>query len=177
MGSALELDFRISGAGWADLRISKGGQRHEIDGISYLTDALDDLLRLGVAMATDSICDWTQFAHEPGSTVLLAENGFLKQADPMTRCRLSVISWPGSGRHEPTWSGLQEAGREFILDLESRDELPGAILAAADRLKEDLGIEGYSKQWSGRLGFPSRAVAALRAALATPSVSKENRGG
>lgn len=177
MSSVLDLDFRIGGAGWADLTIRKGSLLYEIEGISYLTDALDDLLRLGIAMATDRFYAWAQFAHEPGSTVLLAEHGWLEPTDRATRCRLSALPWPDAHEREPTWSNLQKAERAFFLNLESRDELPAAILASADRIHRDLGVDGYSKQWSGRLGFPSRAVAALRAALATPSIPGENWGG
>jgi len=174
MGSALALDFTIAGAGWASLTIRKGGQLHEIDGISYLTDALDDLLRLGIAMATGRAFAWVQFEHEPGSTVLLAENGWLEGTDWATGRRLCAIPWPSSGEREPSWKSLQESEREFIVELGSPDELPEAILAAADRVEQELGADGYSKRWTGRLGFPSRAVAALRAALATPSMPEEN---
>jgi hypothetical protein len=175
--SAIELDFKITGTGWADLLVLKGEQSHEIAGISYLSDALDDLIRLGIVIALDRGFGWAQFFHEPQSTVLFAESGWWDGQAWTAGYRLSAVPWAEFGEPEPTWSSLHKAERDFIVELESRDELPMAILAAAERVEKELGLEGYSKAWTGRLGFPIRAVAALKAALETQSASKENWGG
>jgi len=116
-GPELELEFRITGPGWADLHIRKSGRIHEIGGISYLGDALDDLLRLGLAIATDRGYGWAQFRHEPGSTVLFAEDGWWEGERWVFGHRVSVIDF---GDGEPAWSRLREAERRFTLGLESR---------------------------------------------------------
>ena len=174
MSSPLELDFSMTGAGWAGLTVRKGGRSHEIESFSYLSDALDDLVRLGIDIATDRSFGWARFLHEPGSTILFAESGWWAGAtDWVAGYRLSTISSRDYGESEPEWNRLHRTEREFMVELETRDELPNAILEAARRIESDLGTEGYAKRWTGRLGFPSRAVAALRAALATPSLPAE----
>lgn len=171
--AALEFDFALAGAGWADLTIRAGEASHEIGSISYLGDALDELIRLGIDIATDRGFGFARFDHEPGSTILFAECGWWDKVAWVPGHRLSVIDWPEIDGRDPAWCDLRKAPRLFMVEVESRDAISGAILAAAERVLATHGVEGYSKLWTGRLGFPVRALAALRAALAVPAVTVE----
>ena len=172
-----ELDFELGGAGWAVLRLSCGEAHHELDSISYLTDAFDDLIRIGIDIATDRGFGFARFEHEPGSTVLFAETGWWDGEGWIQGCRISAIDWRDARQGEPSWAALQASARLFVAQLGSRDEIAAAILACAERVLATHGIDGYSRLWTGRLGFPSRGLAALRAALSTPCERRKGTNG
>jgi hypothetical protein len=175
--ATLEFDFALAGAGWADLTIRADRANYEIGSISYLGSALDELIRLGIDIATDRGFGFARFDHEPGSTILFAECSWWDEEAWVSGHRISVIDWPGIGGRDPAWCDLREAPRLFMVEVESRDAISGAILATAERILASHGVEGYSKLWRGRLGFPVRALAALRAALAVPAVAEEGWNG
>ncbi|HEX8578169.1 MAG TPA: hypothetical protein VF655_01075 [Allosphingosinicella sp.] len=175
--NSLELDFELCGAGWVNLHLRVGDLHHEIGRCSYLTDVLDDLIRIGLNIATDGGHGFAVFDHEPGSTVLFAEAGWWEGEQPVWTdgYRISVIDWQGEG--EPSWSNLRNQPRLFIAEVSSRDAVADAILKCAERVLARHGIDGYSKLWTGRLGFPSRGLAALRAALSTEARPREGWNG
>ena len=166
---AAQLDFILEGPGWASIEISAGSFNRRIESISYTTDALDDLLRMGFDIATDK--DWTfaEFDHEPAQTVLLAETGRWENEDWQSGARLSSISDAEIPTTGVTWNVIRKAKRDFVLPLSSRDELATLFLGAARRVLERHGEDGYRQTWGGRLGFPIRAVTALEAALNCPA--------
>lgn len=171
------ITFNLAGAGWADLVIEGDFGRHVVSGISYLSDALDDLLRLGIEVATDKGHGIARFYHEPGETVLFAEIGWWTDRTWTTGSRLSTIAGPGYGESEPGWHELHDRVREFLIEFGSRDALATAIRDAGQRVLEAHGCVGYSQRWNGRLGFPLRALAALDAALSVDSLPEENHAG
>ena len=162
---ALRLELILKGAGWADIQIADGEQLHTIRGVSYLSDALDDLVRIGIDIATDRGYGMAQFFHEPGSTVLIAETGWWEQDEWQSGARLSTFPGPEFADAEPTWRMAHEAPRDFVMHCASRDELARIFLGAALSVLERHGEAGYADSWNGRRGFPRRAIAALKAAL------------
>ncbi len=52
----VSTEFSLTGPGWADLVISASGKSFRMDGVSYTTDVLGDLLRLALMLATGA---WT----------------------------------------------------------------------------------------------------------------------
>ena len=165
---APKLDFILEGAGWASIEISAGEFTRRIEGISYTTDALDDLLRMGIDIATDKGWSFAQFDHEPGATTLVAETGWWENDDPVSGARLSAFKLV-PGTQGITWSVIHKSARDFILPVRSRDELATLFLRAAERVLERHGEDGYAKAWAGRLAFPIRAMKALDAALNSPA--------
>lgn len=164
---APQISFHLGEAGWADLTIDDETKPQAIRGISYLSDALDDLLRLGIDVATDRGYGISQFFHEPGSTILFAETGWWDGDDWVRGVRLSAVDGEDYGGAEPTWRVLYAAERKFVVHFPSRDALASAVLAAGRHVLQTWNIDGYSQRWSGRLGFPLRGLAALQAALST----------
>lgn len=165
--SSPQIRFDLGSAGWAELAVLDGTKSHVIRRISYLSDALDDLLRVGIDIATDRGYGFAQFFHEPGSTILFAETGWWEGQNWIRGARLSSVEGEEYGGAEPTWRGLHDAQREFVVQFPSRDGLALAILETGRQVLDCWGIQGYSERWTGRLGFPSRGLACLQSALST----------
>ena len=170
------LDFVLLGAGWASIEISAGTFKHTIEGISYTTDALDDLLRMGIDIATDKTWSMAEFDLEPDLTVLVAETAWVENNDWILGARLS--SFDGSPFYPTGISRrtIRDARRDFILPVSSGDELATMFLRAGQRVLEQHGAEGYREAWGGRLAFPLRALRALEAALSLPANPANNFG-
>lgn len=174
MGSIPEVIFDLGEYGWADLLILADGAQHRIDGVSYLTNALDDLLRVGLEVALDRGWSTAQFEHEPGATLLIAETGWWDGSGWVTGARLSAIDNP-EGREMP-WSEWHKKERLFVVHFADRDALANALLQAGERILSTHGVEGYAQRWI-MLGFPIRALAALRVALDTVPCATSNPDG
>lgn len=162
---AREVIFHLGEHGWADLLVVADGAQHEINGVSYLTNVLDDLLRVGLEIALDRGWSTAQFEHEPGATTLIAETGWWEGRSWVRGARLSAIDNPDE--REMPWSEWHKKERLFVVHFADRDALASALLQAGERTLSAHGIDGYSERWIGMLGFPTRALAALRVALAT----------
>jgi hypothetical protein len=148
------------------LEIVSGQVSTIIPSISYCTDALDDLVRIGINIATGKGFGAAIFDHEPALTALVAETAWIEDNDWRSGARLSVIrDLPSSIEPDFRWRASVEA--DFVANLDSPDELARLFLDVALRVREEHGEEGYHKLWNGMAGFPRRAVAALGAALST----------
>jgi hypothetical protein len=163
------LQLVLSGPGWASLKIEVGTEHHTIDHISYLSDALGDLVRIGIDIATDKGWSFAQFFHEPGSTILAAETGWWDDGQWVRGARLSAFAGKEFGGESPTWRTLHESARDFVVHMADRDELASLFLGCARDIFVRYGEDGYSAKWTGEKRFPRRAVAALEAALSTPA--------
>lgn len=169
------IQLRLEGAGWSCLTICGADASHQIDGISYLTNALDDLVRLGLDLATDRGWGTAQFEHEPGATLLIGETGWWTGNSWESGARLSAVANPQETKL--TWSQWRELQRLFVVDFVNRDALAGELLRCAEAVLSEHGIDGYAEQWGGALAFPTRGVAALKSALHTKAVSALDWGG
>jgi hypothetical protein len=171
------IAFRLTGNGWADIVIESESGSHEIAGISYLSDALDDLVRVGLGVATHSHFNVAQFFHEPGSTIFIAELAWIEGLNWRNGARISTVRGSEHDDELPSNASLLKARREFWVNFSSPDALARAILLAAEHVETEHGLDGYKKLWGGARGFPLRAVAALRAALGAPQSESLNYGG
>jgi len=142
-----------------------------------MTDALDDLVRMGIDIATDKGWTFVQFDHEPASTVLVAETAWWENDSWEWGARLSSFQPQLDAKSFVSQKQIHHAKRDFILPLSSRDELAGLFLGAAERVLEKYGEDGYRREWGGRLSFPTRAFQALETALACPAHPPMNYGG
>lgn len=177
MSEPVSIELDLTGSGWADLLIAQGDERHRIANISYLSDALDDILRVGIEIATDRGFGMATFFHEPGSTILVAETIWWEDQQWNSGSRLGAIATATDfGDPTPTWRDVRGLKRDFLVHFASRDEMARALLDVAEKIEERIGVEGYSERWTGRLGFPVRAVAGLRAALGVKSIGIEPYG-
>ena len=159
------LTYSLKGHGWADLEISIGGETRLIEGISYCTNAFDDLIRMGLQIATDTGFACVLFDHEPATTILVAETGWWAGSDWIVGARLGAIEGATHDVREPTWSSIKDIPRQFEFTIGSRDALARLFLDMAKKVEREYGVDGYEERWAGDLGFPVRAMAALERAL------------
>ena len=171
----VRLDLSLQGSGWAQLEIVSPQGTTVIEAISYCTNALDDLVRAGLDIATEKGIGAAIFDHEPALSALVAETSWIENNDWCSGARLSVIrDLPGWIEPSFKWRASVEA--DAIISVGSRDELARLFLDMASRLLQEHGEDGYEKLWGGQRPFPRRAVVALEAALNCPTSPPYNYG-
>jgi hypothetical protein len=151
------IDFRLTGSGWAELELRIGQESFTVDGISYTTDALGDLLRATLMIATGEWSASVSFDGEPRESRLIAGNVW-DEALRRRRFRVRMLEFADIGSHQPDEEGVLV----FDAECEARD-LAAAVRDAASRLWDE-GAESY--RWRD-IPFPLRALRALETALTT----------
>ncbi len=133
--SALKLQYRLTGSGWAECDIVADGTLLKVTA-SYLSDALGQLataaliLRLGAAAARVS------FDEEPGEY----RWGFDWHRAKSLRMR---IWW-----FDEMWSHRPDDDGKVVLDLIVEDAVfYNAILNTLDDVLKTHGVEGYKEAW------------------------------
>jgi hypothetical protein len=154
---AIFIDLRLTGSGWAELELRSGHQSFTVDGVSYTTDALGDLLRAALMIATGAWSASVSFDGEPRESRLIAGN-FWDAASRRRRFCVRVLEFADIASKQPDEEGVPV----FEAECEARD-FAAAVRDAARRLWE-VGADGY--RWRD-IPFPLRALRALETALAT----------
>ncbi len=154
MADVVEITIQASGAGWADYVLVLGSQTFSMDGVSYCSDALGDLLRAALQLAAGGREANCAFDREPYEWRLNLQ----VDVDP-ERLFLRVLEFPDFQKQSPTETGevcfRGECGtRDFTL----------AVERAAVALLNEKGDAGYRDWWN--MPFPSAALRALQAAHA-----------
>lgn len=148
----LQIEFDLSGPGWIDVRLSRGSWHRQLDGLSYLTPVLDDVVAMALSSTEGAASSFATFELEPGQLQLSCETRKARtvlratEAGDFTRKRLPA--------RKPAWE----------IALYAPEEFGRAVLAGADMLEKQLGHEGYVQLWS-RDPFPVMALEKLRKAL------------
>lgn len=159
--SHLAIKFDLTGAGWMDIHFARDGEVRCIDGLSYLTPVLDDVVRAALDICTGAWRSDATFELEPGLRRLICLTEFDKQAWTYRTVLKALTS-------KRDVAMVQLPDDDFDLDwqieLGSADEFGAAVLGAARSIETRLGHEGYAAEWI-EAPFPVRAVAALEAAL------------
>ena len=164
---ALTIDFRFTGAGWTDIEIANGDRTYLLQGLSYLTPVLDDVVRAAIQIATGAWRAHADFEMEPGIRRLGVEQAHWS-GHWVFQPRILVLDYHGS-ESDPRATDFTQI---CAMDIDKVEEFSTAILHAARSIRDRHGYEGYDDLWTST-PFPVRAVAALEAALATePLVSK-----
>ena len=156
----LRIEFELTGAGWIDVHLARGNVQVKLEGLSYITDVLGDMLRAALAMASGSPQALVYFELEPGQLVFKSERWFDRDEQ---RHGVRLTGWEASAglkSRSPTPSDL-------CLDFKLDDarEFAAAILAGAKALEAKHGHDGYLKLWVLH-PFPVQTTVALEAALA-----------
>lgn len=158
------LAYRLTGFGWAAFDLRIGEASIEVGTFSYLTDALGDLVRATLEIATGGYRADAVFDGEPVTWRLVLQR-----------------DW-----NSPHARSLHIAVDEFS-DMAHVGETPGTALFAGscdaeafarvvadavDAVWAEFGADGYNERWAALdHGFPLRALTALKAALATEEPS------
>ena len=120
-----------------------GDKRAPIGAFGFCTDALGDLVRAALLLATCANSAEVHFDGEPFEWRLSVYEGWKKEA------LLRV-----------------EANRDVVLeDRVAADGFARAVQKVAPSLWDTHGAVGYNEAWHGNRGFPLRALRALDAAL------------
>jgi hypothetical protein len=119
---------------------------------SYLSDALDDLIRATTAAVSGPVEQVATFTDEPGECRL--------KLQPIgERLRVRILAF------EANWSRAPDSAGELMLDAECRlRTFAGAVLSAAQAVLARHGSQGYRQLW-GKHDFPTEPMAHLMAAL------------
>jgi hypothetical protein len=158
----LRVRFGRPEFGWIDIDLGRGTATYRLDGLSYLTSVLDDVLAAALRVCTGDWRGAADFELEPGLMRLVCEcRRDNETSEKRTFLRVlendSAFSAEGlpDDRFELRWE----------VELDSPDEFARAVLDGAKALGADVGHQGYAEAWI-MSPFPVRAVAALEAALA-----------
>lgn len=155
--SRVHINLNLKAAGWASLEIRAGEKSHTIEGVSYTTDAVGDILRMGLSIATGAWQARASFDGEPVEMRLIAEHIFDHQAG-QKYVRLRILGFADIYAHQPDEAGFLEFEAEC--DVE---DFTHAVYEAASQMWEELGT---NFKW-GLHPFPLKALRALEIALAT----------
>ena len=125
----------------------------------YCTDALGDLVRAALTIATSGLRAEVSFDAEPMEWRLIVGPypALLGWAD----FSLRVLTFP-----DASGPALPEAEGHKLFEAQCPAEgFVHAVLRAAETVWDEHGVDGYLRVWGGPCGFPLRALAALRAAV------------
>lgn len=147
------VDFSITGYGSADCNLHIGDKKFTLQGLSYTTDALGDLLRMALEIATGAVTATARFDHEPMESRLWAHN-----LGGRSGLFLKVLRFSDIYGNEPDHAG------DIVFAAEcGAADFANAVVIAAKRVWETYGP---NYKWSDN-PFPMRALRALETALAT----------
>jgi hypothetical protein len=151
------IDYRLGKNGWSSFQLSVGTASVVVGPFGYCTDALGDLVRAALTIATSGLRAEVSFDAEPMEWRLIA--GPFPALPGWTDFRLRVCTFPDA-------SGRPEAEGYTLFEAEcSPESFVQAVLRVAQAVWDEHGIDGYDKAWGGPCGFPLRAFAALKAAI------------
>jgi len=152
---AVSIAYDLGEAGWSSFVLTVHGKRYEVGAFSWITDALDDLVRLAIDVATGANRAQVSLDGEPMEWRLILDQ------DNEPDMRLRILTFPDASKAAPESEGH--------LDFEARvraDDFARAMQTAVHGLWDRYGEKGYAEKWGGDRGFPLRAMRALDAALA-----------
>jgi hypothetical protein len=158
MSDEVRIEYDLGDAGWSSFRLTVGTASVVVGPCSYLTDALGDLVRAALMIATTSYRAEVSFDSEPMEWRLIIQ---LDAQSHRIGFRLKVLTFP-SLDYPPS----PEAEGQTVFDAPcSADSFARAVLGVAQAIWDEHGAEGYDKAWCGSSGFPLRGLNALKAAL------------
>lgn len=156
----VSLNFSIGSDGWQRFRLRVDGQEIDVGPFGADTDALGDLVRAGLHLATGGHAATIRFDGEPENWLL----DLSRDLDAIERPRplLGRVFYSEAAKATAV-AGILVA--RFRCD---QDELARAIAATGRAVLETWGQAGYVDASAGLDGFPLRGVVAIEAALQQP---------
>jgi len=141
--STISIAYDLGQHGWSSFRLTLGDKTLDIGPFGYCTDALGDLVRAALLLATSDYRAEARFDGEPYEWRLSFDEGW----KPELRLRV-------------------EGDGELLLEgFVSADDFARAVRNTAQGIWDVYKADGYNEAWNGDRGFPLRALKALDAAL------------
>ncbi len=135
--------------------LTVGGNAINVGPVGYCTDALGDLVRAALMLATFDFRVEVCFDGEPREWRLVVDEGW--KAD----LRLRVLIFDrGIPAKLP-----EEQGQLIVEGRVTADDFARAVQKLAQEIWDAHGASGYDEAWMGQRGFPLRGLKALDAAL------------
>jgi hypothetical protein len=145
----VRLDYRVDGPGWADARFAIGDEAADLPNVSYLSDALGDLLRAVLGIEREESAVSVVWVLEPGGYRWT----FRRRGEDVD---IRIVEFP-------EWVELPEERGRILLDASCGvGELVAAVARGARSVLVELGEAGYHEAWIEH-PFPTDELAVLEA--------------
>jgi len=155
------IHYELGQHGWSQFRLSVGTASVIVGPFGYCSDALGDLVRAALMIATTGSRADVSFDGEPMEWRLIAGPYWDVAESRWTDFRLRVLTF-SSASNPPS----PEAEGENVFEARCLgDSFVKAVLKAAEAVWDEYGADGYDRAWGGPCGFPLRALSTLKAAL------------
>jgi hypothetical protein len=156
------IDYKLGQYGWSSFDLTIGAASVNVGEFGYCSDALGDLVRAALMIATSADYAEVSFDGEPQEWRLILDERS-RPTVSLPEVRIRVLVFPDASPRSP-----EEQGNTIFEARCTVDAVAGAVQAAAQTVWDQYGAEGYNKAWLPILnGFPLRAMHALSAALST----------
>lgn len=147
----MEFKYELSGAGWADVFITINSNTEYLS-VSYLTDALHDMLKALISLLPELVpypVKSAQFEmhEEPGGTVWT-----LNRKDAL-HLNINIVSFEDLAQRKKLDQDFNEICKisEFVK----------AVVSSLDSLLQQHGVDGYKEKWIN-YGFPKAEYSMLK---------------
>jgi hypothetical protein len=157
---AVYIDYQLGKNGWSRFQLSVGTVSVVVGPFGYCTDALGDLVRAALIIATSGSRAEVSFDAEPMEWRLIAGGYWDAAQSGWIDFRLRVLTFPDA--FDPP-SPEAEGNKLFEAQC-TAESFVHAVLRAAEAVWDEYGADGYDRNWGGPRGFPLRALTALKAA-------------
>jgi hypothetical protein len=153
--STVSIIYDLGHHGWSSFKLTVDDIAVDIGPFAYSTDALGDIVRAALMLATSDYHVEISFDGEPQEWRLIIDEGW----KPELRLRVLLFDdWTAPKRPETE-------GQLLMTSHVTADGFARAVQTVAQGIWETYGAEGYNAAWIGRRGFPLRGLKALDAAL------------
>ena len=150
------IDYQLGKNGWSRFQMDVGGASVVVGPFGYCTDALGDLVRAALMIATTGMRAEVSFDAEFLEWRLIAGGNWVARSE----FSLRVFTFPNAN------PSLAEAEGQKVFEAQCLPEdFVRAVLKAAEAVWQEHGVDGYDRAWGGPCGFPLRALTALKAAI------------
>ena len=143
----MELSYKLTGSGWASAVVSDGDRQFEIPRISYLSDALKDLVKAAIGLLEGATRVWFLWHDEPGEHRWIVN----RISDDLV---IRILWFDDAFKALP-----DEKGKELFRFNCRLANFTGEVLACARSLLSEYGKEAYRDQWRSK--FPDEEFGRL----------------
>jgi len=156
--ASISIDYDLGRSGWSKFTLTVGDRSTKVGAFSYCTDALGDLVRAALAMATGADRAEVRLDLEPDQQWLIFQRAN-RSSGLGGSCSVTVLELE-------ELDGLPQRPGRALLEATARVEtMARAVADAAQAVWDRHGADEYNTLWMGDRGFPLSALRALQCAL------------
>lgn len=148
----ITFTYRLTGSGWSEATLGDGAETVTLDGVSYLSDALRDLIGAVLVLLDGGKRAEFSWFTEPGEFAWLLTNHKQVFSIRVTRFK----DWEA-------FRDKYDRGKTIFKGRCALKQFSKSVLAQLDELCATIGPDGYQEQWGS--SFPVDEYQQLRARL------------